>query len=428
MFCLTGFSIAQRALTPYEGNPIISYGSSGSWDAGWVAFGKTIFHDGLYYIFYEGSPDVNTNPISIGYATSSDGISFTKYEQNPILEGDSTGFDAFFVAEPVPLFEGNQWILYYNASSNPRPGPGNAIGRATATNPSGPWTRDTSAVLKVGNPGEWDSRLITPNTVIHTDSNYIMYYSASSGTSNEGKPAMVGMATSQDGITWTKYDDPATTNPPYAESDPVLPLGIPGNWDAAFAWECSVWQTDSGWKMYYSGTPSDFSTEQIGYATSTDGIHWTKYANNPLFGPTEQWTGLWVVAGSLLQIDSSYFLYYTGFSGFTSAQIGLATTSITGINEDFGNFVVPSNFSLSQNYPNPFNPSTTIEFTLPKPGWVSLKVYDLLGRKVATLISKELKKGNYKYNWDASNLASGVYFYRIERDGINRTKKLLLLK
>jgi dienelactone hydrolase len=84
---------------------------------------------------------------------------------------------------------------------------------------------------------------------------------------------------------------------------------------------------------------------------------------------------------------------------------------------------------LYQNYPNPFNPSTTIEFALTKPGWVTLKIYNILGQEVAELVSENLGAGSYKYNWDASGLASGVYYYRIEADkGFVQTKKMLLIR
>jgi len=425
MFCTSGIVFAQTELTPYQGNPVLAFGSPGSWDAGWVAFGRTLLHNGTYYTFYAGSPDLTTTPEAIGYATSSDGISFTKYANDPVIWGDSTGFDAYFVSEPVPLFENNTWVLYYNARSVPPGEPGPAIGRATAPDPSGPWTRSENPVLEKGNAGEWDAEFVMPNSVIHTDTGYILYYSASNGPPSQGAPAMVGMATSADGITWTKYNDPATTDPPYADSDPVLTLGAPGSWDAAFAWECTVWQSSNGWEMYYSGTPSDFSTEQIGYATSTDGIHWDKYENNPILGPDESWNGLWVLATSTILIDSTYYLYYTGFDGFTSAQIGLATTPLTGLND---NTDVESGYSISQNFPNPFYASTRIDFSVPEPTFVTLKVYDIQGNEVATLISKEVTAGSYNYTWDANDLAGGVYFYRLVAEGFTQTKKLLLLK
>jgi hypothetical protein len=89
---------------------------------------------------------------------------------------------------------------------------------------------------------------------------------------------------------------------------------------------------------------------------------------------------------------------------------------------------LPSGFELSQNYPNPFNPSTTISFSLPSKGFVSLKVFDLIGRRVATIISEELPAGNHSRQWNANNLASGIYFYRLQTGSFTETKKLLFLK
>jgi hypothetical protein len=89
---------------------------------------------------------------------------------------------------------------------------------------------------------------------------------------------------------------------------------------------------------------------------------------------------------------------------------------------------IPSGYHLSQNYPNPFNPSTTIEFDLPKTSEVTLKIYNILGEEVTTLLSTSLLSGSYKYEWDASGLASGVYLYRLEAADFVRTRKMILMK
>ncbi len=89
---------------------------------------------------------------------------------------------------------------------------------------------------------------------------------------------------------------------------------------------------------------------------------------------------------------------------------------------------VPNSFKLVQNYPNPFNPSTKINFALPKPDFVKLVVYDILGREVATLVNESLKPGTYEVEWNASNFSSGVYFYRLETDGYIETKKMIVVK
>jgi hypothetical protein len=85
-------------------------------------------------------------------------------------------------------------------------------------------------------------------------------------------------------------------------------------------------------------------------------------------------------------------------------------------------------FKLDQNHPNPFNPSTTIEFSLPRSSYVTLKVFSLLGEEVATLASQEFKAGRYTVDWNASSAPSAVYFYRLTAGSFVDTKKMLLLK
>jgi len=85
-------------------------------------------------------------------------------------------------------------------------------------------------------------------------------------------------------------------------------------------------------------------------------------------------------------------------------------------------------FTLSQNYPNPFNPATTISFALPVQSFVSLKIFDLLGREVATLVSEKLSAGTYTRQWNAANVASGFYFYRLRAGNSIETKKMIFLK
>ena len=97
-------------------------------------------------------------------------------------------------------------------------------------------------------------------------------------------------------------------------------------------------------------------------------------------------------------------------------------TSVNNINSQ------PTRFDLKQNYPNPFNPTTTIPFSIPSNSYVSLKIYDLLGREIATIVSEEMPAGSYSRQWNASELSSGIYFYRIQAGNFIETKKLVLLK
>jgi hypothetical protein len=94
---------------------------------------------------------------------------------------------------------------------------------------------------------------------------------------------------------------------------------------------------------------------------------------------------------------------------------------------------VPASFNLTQNYPNPFNPSTNIKFALPYAGYVTLKIYNEQGKEIKALVDGYQQAGTYKVNFDASNLSSGVYFYKIAVNGIQsaawtQTKKMVLVK
>ncbi len=89
---------------------------------------------------------------------------------------------------------------------------------------------------------------------------------------------------------------------------------------------------------------------------------------------------------------------------------------------------IPNNYKLSQNYPNPFNPSTEIHFSIPSSGLTILTVYNVLGQEVETLVSKQLTAGSYTYQFDASDLTSGIYFYKLHSNSYSQVKKMMLLK
>jgi len=101
-------------------------------------------------------------------------------------------------------------------------------------------------------------------------------------------------------------------------------------------------------------------------------------------------------------------------------------SSITDVKDNV--IGVPEEYKLYQNYPNPFNPSTNIQFSIPNSSFVSLKVFDVLGKEVAILVNQELKTGTYIYNFNASNLSNGVYFYKITAGTFTETKKMILTK
>jgi predicted GH43/DUF377 family glycosyl hydrolase len=129
-------------------------------------------------MFY-GTFQSKDKPVAIGYATSEDGFDWTKYDGNPVLQGDESGFDAFGVTRPVVIVTAdNQWVMYYNGIPKSNNVFGQAIGRATAPALAGPWRQDEVPVLEVGRPGEWDARFLFPDSVIEIEDEYLMYYSS----------------------------------------------------------------------------------------------------------------------------------------------------------------------------------------------------------------------------------------------------------
>ncbi|MBK8981362.1 MAG: T9SS type A sorting domain-containing protein [Ignavibacteria bacterium] len=103
--------------------------------------------------------------------------------------------------------------------------------------------------------------------------------------------------------------------------------------------------------------------------------------------------------------------------------IDTATVSINQISQ-----IIPSKYELNQNYPNPFNPSTKINFSIPKSGLVSLKIFDISGKEIANLISENLTPGVYEYKFNAANLSSGVYFYILRSGQFTQIRRMMLLK
>lgn len=142
------------------------------------------------------------------------------------------------------------------------------------------------------------------------------------------------------------------------------------------------------------------------------------------FGSTAGLKGLW-------HFDSTYVDSVSGYNGtpmtasvgFDTVTLPCVVTNITGN----GN-IIPDAYSLEQNYPNPFNPSTRIRFDIPKQSFVTLRVYDITGREIESLISRQLNAGSYIADFTADKLSSGVYFYSLQAGEFVQVKKMILLK
>ena len=116
---------------------------------------------------------------------------------------------------------------------------------------------------------------------------------------------------------------------------------------------------------------------------------------------------------------------YVIYPGFTPGAVNVMIA--TDINDELDN-LLPTSFELAQNYPNPFNPSTSIDYSLPRAGYISLKVFNVIGQEVATLYEGFQAAGNHRVEFQASTKPSGIYFYRLTHQDGSETRKMLLVK
>ena len=169
------------------------------------------------------------------------------------------------------------------------------------------------------------------------------------------------------------------------------------------------------------------------YVTTDGGVNWNLDTST-----AAEMFSYDVVPTSLTSMDIWCVGSTGGGTGFTGKLYKTSIGPVVGVADEN---IKPDNFQLFQNYPNPFNPITKIKFTIPTPpvssplvkgrtkeGFVTLKVYDILGREIATLVNAEKPAGKYEVEFSASNLPSGIYFYQLKAGQYSATKKMVLLK
>jgi len=196
-------------------------------------------------------------------------------------------------------------------------------------------------------------------------------------------------------------------------------------WTTCFA-PASWTPTAPGWNMIQLTSPFQYNgTDNLLVEVCYNNSSYTSYStvnSTPVAGM------YWGRYGDLSNDDGCTYTAWT----LTTAPPGRANTKfvynpgpmgITNLNNE-----IPTTYALSQNYPNPFNPVTKINFALPKQGFVTMKIYDVLGREVRTLVNEVRNAGNYIVEFNANELASGVYFYKLEVNGFSDVKRMMLIK
>lgn len=281
--------------TPFQlhsDDPVVTHGRGRDWDNPYTDPGAVVYHDGQFHMFRNGFRGWVAS-VQIGYLTSPDGLTWTEMSEEPVLTTDEVPFagEAALASSAVVLDDGT-WVLYFYTwqESNGAKSPG-VIGRATAENPLGPWTVDPEPVLTPGGEGSWDSFQVSAPKVIRTEEGFRMYYAGNSEGLFDNK---IGLAVSEDGITWEKYDDPVFREGSVAVS------------------QANVFQTPEGWVMLYRYVPPDRQMA-IGYALSDDGISWQ--SGEPVWqrDTIPRSNGFWFV--DAVYHDGTYYLYIEGGRG-----------------------------------------------------------------------------------------------------------------
>ncbi len=418
-FLLAGLAIvlsspmsAQTQWTKYPGNPVMPRGPSGAWDDFVVIASRVIRIQDTLKMWYSGSRNGAT--FKIGYAWSTDGgISWTRHPSNPIMT-PTQSWEGSSVNWPCVIFTGSGYKMWYSSSD---------IGYATS--PDGiVWTKFAGNPVVRHGPSAWDAGAIGWPSVLGPDSagGFRMWFEGVNGSSTSSQ---IGYATAVDETTWTKADS----------VNPVL-MPVPGTWEPSHVRAPIVIDHGKAFQMWYAGG-SGARPVGVGYATSSDGKEWTKDSSNPVLSPgsSGSWDASNVGMGAVLFDSTMYRMWYTGSAG-TYAQIGYAAELVTSVRDVSGQTLRA--YKLEQNYPNPFNPTTTLSFAIGHTSFVSLKVYDVLGEDVCTLMNGEIKPGHHEVIWDASGFASGVYYCRMQvrsldppaggAGGFVETKRLILLR
>lgn len=284
-------------------NPILTP-TSGGWDSPQVWVPRILYDGNTFRMWYLGGPDSQSN---VGYATSSDGTHWTK-NPNPVLQpGPSEAWDSYQITPGHVVWNGTYYQMWYRGKGT-QSDPG-AFGLAVSSDGVS-WTK--YAGNPVMTPSSADVRYFQYPYVIKVGGTFMMWFTQLMG----GGELSIYSAASPDGISWTQ------------QSNPVL-TPSPGGWDSASVYSASVIYNADSYQMFYSGGSGSLAS--IGYATSTDGVTWTKSADNPILASSTGWDNGDVDNQDAVLFQNTIMLYYSGAhlegGTYTSYSIGLAQPS-----------------------------------------------------------------------------------------------------
>jgi predicted GH43/DUF377 family glycosyl hydrolase len=385
---------------------VLDHGVEGEWDDRQV-WNPAVIRDGdTLRMYYTGGYAIvwDLPMTKIGYAWSLDGVIWTRYNGNPVLSAEFNWEDDGLFGCAV-IKDGDTMKMWYGCGD-----PGSVIGYATSLDGK-KWNKYPSPVLETGPGSEWDDYVIRPTTVVKEDDMLKMYYwGGRPYFPYEESMPQIGLATSPDGINWTKYNDTTTAAAPYAFSDPVLKHGETGDWDEDRAIYPMVLKKGSGYEMLYTGAKFG-PPQKIGYAQSEDGINWVKHLE-PVFPSSISW-GDTPYGGTFLNFDEKYHLWYACFHTEIQAgpKIGYASSpNPAGI----GSLQTGLNIQV---YPNPAGNKLNI----------TAKGFNIDQVVIYTLTGQQVFYTRPVYSSiDISHLQPGMYIVEVTIEGRKVREKLIV--
>lgn len=403
----------QTQWTKYANNPVITKGPE-LWDI--IAIGQptVLFENDTIKMWYAGvGSDMKGR---ICYATSTDGINWNKYN-NPVIDVGSQGeWDSGWLDTPEILKDDNEYKMYYYGDTvQQNAAYSSAIGLAHS--PDGiNWTKDpNNPIFTKANFGDWDGTWVESPALFWDSINgdYVMWYN---GVDTNTWKIQIGLATSLDGINWIRHS-----------GNPILSSGFWGEYDDMWLGTPAVIYNSGKFEMWYSAACSEsynpvfakFDTLRICYASSDNGINWTKYPGNPLFetftAPYDSLIdtyGPWAPDVIFDTNANEYKMWFESEGGF-SLVTALVTLSGIKENESFSNSLIIS--------PNPFSSLTKIKTTKPLYN-ATVTIYNSMGQVVESM--KNINSSEVQI--ERKGLSAGIYLLQLTEGNILQTSRLII--